>query len=104
MDFDKLLNEMSDPEGGSDRFEQAVGEIGKTPRVSNFLNKEELNSLISAMPEKVGKDVKARLSTMGGRLTLEQLLKACIDIMTSGNMTQMVMLKDVPSLSNKPRE
>lgn len=104
MDLDKLLNEMSEPEGGSDQFEQAVGKLSKTPRVSNFLKKEELNSLISAMPEKVGKDVKARLSSMGGRLTLEQLLRVFLDIMTNGNMTQMVMLKDVPSLSNKPQE
>ena len=103
MDIDKLLNEMSEPNDGSEFIGKAM-EIGKTPRVSNFLNKEELNSLISSMPEKVGKDVKSRLASMGGRLTLEQLLRICVEIMTNGNMTQMVTLKDVPSMKTPVSE
>jgi len=101
MDLDKLLNEMNETGEPEDKFGKAVQEIVKTPRVSNFLSKEELNNLVMSMPDKVGKDVKSRLSTMGGRLTLEQLLRICIQIMTDGNMTKMVMLKDISLLSGK---
>lgn len=100
MDLDKMLNEMTTEMGDYRQVDNSIdaeeGQESKSIRMGTAVSKGFIESFVGSLPDKVGKDIKTRLGgSMGKRLTVGEFISTLGEIMKAGNMTRMVMLKDI---------